>query len=45
MGMRTGEWFAWDENGKKVRIALFDEGKLIKETQIDEPEETSPPNK
>ena len=45
MGMRTGEWFAWDKNGKKIRTALFEEGKLIKETQIDKPEEISEPNK
>ena len=45
MGMRTGEWFAWDENGKKIRTALFDQGKLIKENQIDKLKESSSKNK
>jgi len=35
-GKKNGNWTAWDENGRKVREALFLKGSLISETNFED---------
>lgn len=45
MGRQIGVWIEWDESGKKTKTAQFENGQLIKETNLTEPAALTPPQK
>ena len=45
MGRQIGEWAEWDEDGNKTKTAQFENGQIIKETNLTEPASIIPPQK